>query len=407
MPCSWWAWARAGRGWKPLRVERGVLVRVLAVAQHRGAVPRGADPGGEAGAVGAVGVGVAHPRRHVHVVGRGVHEGLRREPLALLEREAAAAHGIQHVVVGRRVGDHGDARVVLGRRADHGGAADVDLLDALVGAGPRGHGGGERVEVDHDQLERLDPEVGELGDVVGLAGVGEDAGVHPRVQRLDPALEALGEAGEVLDLGHRQAERLDERGRATGRDQGDAGLVQAADELLEAGLVVDGDEGAADGSDVLRRAGGGDGGHAMGSLRVGSGSSGAPRRAMPRPRLPGGDPPSPVVAPESSGGRRTSRHTIRGWRERFAPEPSPSRGNGCGAKVKVAGSGGKVGAGVRSRRGTGAAGRASCRRAPGRRRARRPPAPGWVGAAGSARHTAARRRVPTRRPRAPGCCPRG
>ena len=260
-----------------------MLVRVLAVAQHRGAVPRGADPGGEAGAVGAVGVGVAHPRRHVHVVGRGVHEGLRREPLALLEGEAATAHGIQHVVVGRRVGDHGDARVVLGRRADHRGSADVDLLDALVGAGPRGHGGGERVEVDHDQLERLDAEVGELGDVVGLAGVGEDAGVHPRVQRLDPALEALGEAGEVLDLGHRQAERLDERGRAAGGDQRHAGLVQAADE---------GRRGRS-----CRRPRRGRGGRVgrpatgrgwrrrrtfEGSLRVGSGSSGAPRRAMPR-----------------------------------------------------------------------------------------------------------------------------
>ena len=121
------------------------------------------------------------------------------------------------------------------------------------GAGARGDGGRERVEVDDDELERLDAEVGELRDVLGLAGVGEDAGVHARVQRLDAALEALGEAGEVLDLGHRQAQRLDERGRAAGRDERDAGLVQAADEVLEAGLVVDGDERPAHGADVLRR----------------------------------------------------------------------------------------------------------------------------------------------------------
>ena len=62
------------------------------------------------------------------------------------------------------------------------------------------------------------------------------------VQRLHPAVEALGEAGQVLDLGHRQAEALDQRGRAAGRDQRDAGVVQAADELLEPGLVVDRDE---------------------------------------------------------------------------------------------------------------------------------------------------------------------
>jgi hypothetical protein len=52
----------------------------------------------------------------------------------------------------------------------------------------------------------LDTELGELGDVVGLAGVGEDAGVHERVQRLDPALEALGETGELLDARDGQAE---------------------------------------------------------------------------------------------------------------------------------------------------------------------------------------------------------
>ena len=105
----------------------------------------------------------------------------------------------------------------------------------------------ERVEVGHDQVERLDAELGELRDVGLQAAVGEDAGVHPRVQRLDPAVEALGEAGEVLDLGHRQAEAGDQRGRAAGGDELDARVVQAADELLEAGLVVDRDEGAADG----------------------------------------------------------------------------------------------------------------------------------------------------------------
>ena len=35
--------------------------------------------------------------------------------------------------------------------------------------------------------------------MLGFAGVGEQAGVHARVQRLDPPVEALGEAGELLD----------------------------------------------------------------------------------------------------------------------------------------------------------------------------------------------------------------
>jgi hypothetical protein len=43
------------------------------------------------------------------------------------------------------------------------------------------------------------PELLELAHVVGQAEVGEDAGVHLRVQRLDPPVEALGEAGELVD----------------------------------------------------------------------------------------------------------------------------------------------------------------------------------------------------------------
>ena len=35
--------------------------------------------------------------------------------------------------------------------------------------------------------------------MVGVAAVGEDPGVHARVQGLDPTVEALGEPGEVLD----------------------------------------------------------------------------------------------------------------------------------------------------------------------------------------------------------------
>ena len=53
---------------------------------------------------------------------------------------------------------------------------------------------GERVEVGDDEVERLDPELRELGDVGVQPPVGQDAGVHLRVQRLHPPVEALREA---------------------------------------------------------------------------------------------------------------------------------------------------------------------------------------------------------------------
>ena len=233
---------QAGLRLEAVGEERGALVRVLAVAQHRLAVPRRAHPGRVAGPLGGVGEHVAHPRGHVHVVRRGVDEGLCREPLALGQREPAGADRLQHVGVAVGRGDDRDRRVVLRGRAHHRRAADVDLLHALVGAGAAHHGLGERVQVRHHQVERLDPEVGKLLHVGLEPAVGEDAGVHLGVQRLHPAVEALGEAGQVLDPGHRQPELLDQRGGAAGGDQRHAGVVKPAHEVLEPGLVVDGDE---------------------------------------------------------------------------------------------------------------------------------------------------------------------
>ena len=121
-----------------------------------------------------------------------------------------------------------------------------DLLDAVVDAGARRHGRGERVEVHHDEVERLDAELLDLGDVLGQPTVGQDAGVHARVKRLHPAVEALREAGEVLNLGHGEAELRDQLSGTAGGDQFDADLMQAADEIFEPGLVENGDQRAAD-----------------------------------------------------------------------------------------------------------------------------------------------------------------
>ncbi len=78
------------------------------------------------------------------------------------------------------------------------------------------------------------------------AAVGEDPGVDARVERLDAAVEALGEAGQLLDPRHREAETLDQGRGAAGGDQLDTGVVQGPGQLLQTRLVVDGDEGATD-----------------------------------------------------------------------------------------------------------------------------------------------------------------
>ncbi len=109
--------------------------------------------------------------------------------------------------------------MVLGRTTHHRRTADVDLLDALVRARPGGDGIGERVEVHHDEIESRNAQFGQLIDVRGFTGVGEDTGVHLGVQRLDPAVEALGKTGHLRHLDHRDTLCGDGlRGRPGGHD---------------------------------------------------------------------------------------------------------------------------------------------------------------------------------------------
>src|SRR5205823_1805510 len=104
----------------------------------------------------------------------------------------------------------------------------------------------ERVEVDADEVERLDVVLVERGSVVGPVEPREDRCVDPRVQRLDPPAEELGHRGHVLDRSHREPELAQERRRAAARDELYAEPREPARELLQARLVVDGDERALD-----------------------------------------------------------------------------------------------------------------------------------------------------------------
>lgn len=235
-----------GQAARAVDVERGALVRVLAVAQGVLALVGVAEEVGEATLVGGC-VVVREPGGDGHVVRGGVLEGLGGQPLAGAQVEAAGPDGGEDVAVPRRAGDDGHGRVVLGGGTDHRRTADVDLLDALVGRRARGDGLAERVEVHDDEVERLDAELDELLTVAVEPQVGEDARVDLRVQGLDAAVQALGEAGQLLDLGDGDAGRGDLRGGGPGGDELDTGFVQPASQVLQPGLVVDADERATNG----------------------------------------------------------------------------------------------------------------------------------------------------------------
>src|SRR6266508_915058 len=77
----------------------------------------------------------------------------------------------------------------------------------------------------------------------GVALVGEQAAVDPRVERLHPAVEHLGEPGHVFDARHLQSCVADRGRGAAGGDERDATLGEPPREVHHTGLVVDGEQG--------------------------------------------------------------------------------------------------------------------------------------------------------------------
>jgi len=178
------------------------------------------------------------------VVLRGLAEDLGRQGLAEMRTDFAVQLELvdhQHVVV--RVHDHGHAVVVLGRGADHGGAADVNLLDGLVPGRVRlGHGLLKRVEVDHDHVHHLDFQLLE-GRLVLRRALGQDAAEDLGVQGLEPSLQALRESGDLRHIQNWEARFPQMLGGAAGGDDLPVETGETLYEGQEPGLVVHTDDG--------------------------------------------------------------------------------------------------------------------------------------------------------------------
>ena len=204
-------------------VERGLLVRVLAVAQVEPLAELQRQQVGEVGRGRAAVAAGAHGLRQVRgdhrVVLRRVRVRLRREAQArgIAHAAVVALHLGEHRAVVERIDHDGDAVVVLGRGAHHRRPADVDVLDGVLeGAAGLGDGRGERIQVDDDEVDRLDAVLAHHG-VVGAAPA-EQAAVDLRVQGLDPAVHDLREAGDRRHVDRVDAVAAQQPGRAAGRE---------------------------------------------------------------------------------------------------------------------------------------------------------------------------------------------
>ena len=217
-------------------VERRLLVRVLAISKIEALGKREIQIVGERRRFGADRAGEICGDHGI--VLRSVGERLGRELLthadvggALIGREL-----IEERAIIRGIDHDRDRGVILGRRPDHGGAADVDVLDSLVistiGAG---HGRSEGVEIHRQQIDGLDVVLAH--DFLVHAAAPEKTAVNFRVQRLDAAAHDFRKAGVLRDFLDWNTVANQEVGGATGGQKLDAPLSQLARKLDDPGLV--------------------------------------------------------------------------------------------------------------------------------------------------------------------------
>ena len=148
------------------------------------------------------------------------HRPWRRASSAAQGRRAAMLRQLgQHRGVILGLDHHGDVGVVLGGGADHRRAADVDVLDAVVVSRALRDRRLERIEVDHQQVDRPDAVRGHRRRVLLVVADRQQPAVHLRVQRLHPAVHHLGKAGQLRDVHHLEPGILQRLGGAAGGDQ--------------------------------------------------------------------------------------------------------------------------------------------------------------------------------------------
>ena len=150
-----------------LDVEGRGLVGILAVAQALLGDQAEAEALGQV--LGCLAHLPGHPGGDGGVVGGGALEGRQGAGPAILQAPGPGLQLLQEGVVLAGIREHGDRGVVLGGGADHAGAADIDLLDAVLEADAGlGDGGLEGIEVHHHQVDGRDAQALGVRHMVGL-----------------------------------------------------------------------------------------------------------------------------------------------------------------------------------------------------------------------------------------------
>ena len=197
---------------------------------------------------------VGEPVGDRRIVGGRARIGFLRELAACGEARRAIVGGqfTENDVVILDIDDDGDIVVVLGGGADHGGAADVDVLDAILVGRALRDSGLEGIEVHDEQIDLWNVVREHGGFMLGILADGEQAAVHLGVQGFHAAVHHFRKAGEIGDVDDLQAGVGQRFACAAGGDELDAAFRQRACEVDQAGLVGNGNQRAGDAAEVGR-----------------------------------------------------------------------------------------------------------------------------------------------------------
>ena len=241
----------AGADGARIGVERGLLMRILAVAQIQMLAKRQIQVIRKGRRRAADGAGEV--RRYHGVVLSGVRECLGGEPAShgVVGRALIGRQFVEQRAVVARIDHDRDRGMVLGGGAHHGRSADVDVIDRIIVSGAGAcHRGGERIEIDGQQIDGLYRVLAHDGFVD--AAPSQKAAVNLRMQRLDPAAHDLRKAGVLGHFFDDDAVIRQQLGGAAGRQQLDAAFAQFAGEFNDAGLVGNAEQRTADGREQWR-----------------------------------------------------------------------------------------------------------------------------------------------------------
>ena len=184
------------------------------------------------------------------VVGGGVFEGFQRQTKTGFVGQAVVCFQVfQHLAVVAAVYHDTHISVVFRGGTHHGWATDIDVLNRQCQMTVFfGNGGGERIEVNHDQINRVDAVFGH--HIIVLTTTAQYSAVNFRMQGFYPAIHHFRETGVIRYFNRRNLVVDQQLVSTAGGQNFNTSRLQGLGEFDDSGFIRHADQGSAYRGDV-------------------------------------------------------------------------------------------------------------------------------------------------------------